>query len=172
MARFHVCCWKRRGAGRYLFTPTEKMLRAWLSHPSHVCCGLLLGRQPFCADCGGGRWTGQSFYCLRSLIAQGAFLQLLGRAEREGAVAQSHLFYSASELLMPVNWLGVASEREALIQLLKASVLTGEGCWSIFSLQVECEVISELHNGHMINGGLGILGIPWRSGQLGQHFLI
>lgn len=147
-------------------------LGAWLSHPSHVCCGLLSGRECFCADYGGGRWTGQSFYCLRSLIIQGAFLQLLGCAEREGAVAQSHLSYSASKLLTPVNWLGVASEREALIQLLKPSVLTGEGCWSIFSLQVECEVTSELHNGHMINGRLGILDIPWRSGQLGQHFLI
>lgn len=25
------------------------MLGAWLSHPSHVCCGLLSGRQHFCA---------------------------------------------------------------------------------------------------------------------------
>lgn len=109
---------------------------------------------------------------MRSLITRGAFLQLSGHAEREGAVAQSHLSYSASELLMPVNWLGVASEREALIQLFKPSVLTGEECWSIFSPQVGYEVVSGLNNGHMINGRSGMVGIPWRSGQLGQHFLI
>lgn len=68
---------------------------------------------------------------------------------------------------MPVNWLGAASEREALIQLFKPSVLTGEGCWSIFSLQVGCEVVFELNSSHMINGRLGIVDIPWRSGQLG-----
>lgn len=39
MTRFHVWCWKWGDAGRYLFTPLEKMLRAWLSHPSHMCCG-------------------------------------------------------------------------------------------------------------------------------------
>lgn len=151
----------REDAGSLAFSPLTRVLWVTVGQAAFLCC-----------DCGGGRWTGQSFCCLQSLITRGASLQLLGCAEREGAVAQSHLSYSATELLMPVNWLGVASEREALIQLFKPSVLTGKGCWSIFSLQVECEVVSELHNSHMINGRLGILGIPWRSGQLGQHFLI
>lgn len=84
-----------------------------------------------------------------------------------GAVAQLRLPYSASELLVPVKWLGVASQREALIQLFKASLLTCEGCWSNFSLPVEPAVISELYNSHMINCRLRILGTPQRSGQLG-----
>lgn len=151
----------REDAGSLAFSPLTRVL--WVTVGQAVC---------LCCDCGGGGWTGQSFYCLWSLITQGAFLQLSGRAGREGAVAQSQLSYSASQLLMPVNWLGVASEREALIQLFKPSVLTAEGCWAIFSPQVGCEVVSELNKGHMINGRLGIVGIPWRSGQLGQHFLI
>lgn len=148
-------------AGSLAFSPLTRVLWVTVGQAALLCC-----------DCGGGRRAGQGFYCPWSLITRGAFLQLSGCAEREGAFAQSHLSYSASKLLMPVNWLGVASEREALIQLFKPSVLTGEGCWSMFSPQVECEGVSELHNCHMINGRSGMLGIPWRSGQLGQHFLI
>lgn len=73
---------------------------------------------------------------------------------------------------MPVKGLGVASQREVLIQLFKADLLTCEGCWSIFSLQVECGVIYELYNSHVANCRSRILGTPQRSGQLGQHFLI
>lgn len=36
---------------------------------------------------------------------------------REQEQLHSRISYSASELLVPVNWLGVATQREALIQL-------------------------------------------------------
>lgn len=94
-----------------------------LSHPSHVW--VTAGQQ-------------SSFHYLRSLAIPRTSLWL---------GAQEHLHSHISDTVP------VASQREALIQLFKASLLTCEGGCSIFSLQVECKVIAELYNSHMMNCG-------------------
>lgn len=150
-------------AGRYLFTSPEKMLGAWLSHPSHVCCGLLgsvsvlwlWGRK-------GKAFIACSLWSLRLHFCSWE----RGSSCRVTSLLQCLWIMNACQLVGGCQWEG---SPDSAVQ---AHVLTAEGCWSIFSPQVEYEVVSELHNGHMINGRLGILGMPWRSGQLGQHFLI
>lgn len=91
----------REDAESLAFSPLTRVLWVTVGQAAFLCCG-----------CGGGR-------AKLLLPAVSDHSGCISAAEREGAVAESHLSYSASELLMPVNWLGVASEREALNQLFK-----------------------------------------------------